>query len=175
MSLVSVARGHESKVLHLTHMQVDRDKVIFHITEKTKTGLQAVEFHKYDWSENLGVVACLEAYIVATQALRDNDSKKTQLLISFKSPHEPVSTSTIARWLRTVMENAGINTTKYKAHSTRSAVTSKARSKGMSVQQIMHAANWSNAKTFLRFYNKQIESTSNDASSHLSFANLVLS
>ena len=54
-----------------------------------------------------------------------------------------------------------------KAHSTRSAATFKATSKGMSVQQITHAANW--------FYNKQIESTSNDTSSHSSFANLVLS
>ena len=48
MSLVSVARGHEFKVLHQTHMQVDRDKVTFHITEKTKINLQALEFHRYE-------------------------------------------------------------------------------------------------------------------------------
>ena len=175
MSLVSVARGHELRVLHLTNMQTSRDKVTFHITEKTKTGLKIMEFHRYEWSEYLDVVACLEAYIVATQALRDTESKQTQLLISYTSPHNPVSTSTIARWLRSVMENAGIDTNKYKAHSTRSAATSKAKARGMSVQQIMQAANWSNARTFLRFYNKQIDPVLNSNSSESRFANSVLS
>ena len=175
MSLVSVARGHELKVLHLTSMHTETDKVTFSITEKTKTNLKTLEFHRYSWSENLDVVACLEAYIIATQALRDTDSKKTQLLISFKSPHEPVTTSTIARWLRTLMEDAGIDTSKYKAHSTRSAATSKAKVQGLSTNQILQAANWSNAGTFLRFYNKNIDPLPQSSQTKSKFADLVLS
>ena len=156
-------------------MHTETDKVTFSITEKTKTNLKTLEFHRYSWSENLDVVACLEAYIIATQALRDTDNKKTQLLISFKSPHEPVTTSTIARWLRTLMEDAGIDTSKYKAHSTRSAATSKAKVQGLSTHQILQAANWSNAGTFLRFYNKNIDPLPQSSQIKSTFADLVLS
>ena len=157
MSLVSAARGQELKVLQLDNMFPERDKVTFRIVNRTKTGLNRIVFHKYDTYENLDVVTCLEAYVIATQALRDTTEKKQQLLISFKSPHNPVQTCTIARWLRETMEEAGIDTSHYKAHSVRSAATSKAREKGLSTNQIMKAANWSNANTFQRYYNKDIE------------------
>ena len=46
------------------------------ITERTKTGLKKIEFHRYEFSENLDVVTCLKAYVVATQARRDTEGKK---------------------------------------------------------------------------------------------------
>lgn len=157
MSLISVARGQELKVLHLDNMIVHEDKVVFHITERTKTGIKELVFPQYDQSENLDVTLCLETYIIATQALRDTAEAKKQLLISFQSPYQPVTTSTIARWLRTLMEAAGVDTKKYKAHSTRAAATSKARDQGLTTKQILKTANWTNAGTFLTFYNKHIE------------------
>ena len=172
MSLVSAARGQELKVLQLDNMTTEADKVTFRITERTKTGLEKIEFYRYDTHENLDVVNCLEAYIVATQALRETPEQKSQLLISFQSPFAPVKTCTIARWLRCVMESSGIDTDKYKAHSVRSAATSKAKTKGLTYNQIMKAANWSNAGTFKTYYNKEIETVGNDIEI---FSEIVLS
>ena len=53
------------------------------------------------------------------------------------------------------MTAAGIDTDKYKAHSTRSAATSKAKAVGLSVSDIIAQANWSRASTFSRFYDRQ--------------------
>ena len=70
-----------------------------------------------------------------------------------------------------MMEMAGIDTNTYKVHSTRAASTSKAKAKGMSTKQILSWANWSNAKFFLRYYNKSIDGRTEESN----FANLVLS
>jgi len=51
----------------------------------------------------------------------------------------------------------------------RSASTSKAFCKGLSIKQITDKANWSNARTFLTFYRKDIVSVRPDA-----FQNAVL-
>ena len=102
MSLVSVARGQALRVLQLQNMQADAEKVTFTIIEKTKTSLKKLEFDRYEFSENLDVVTCLEACVVATQSRRDTEGKKSHLLISFKSPYNPVTT-----WLGTLMEAAG--------------------------------------------------------------------
>ena len=52
----------------------------------------------------------------------------------------------------------GIDTSVYKAHSTRSACVSKAKSQGLSVDQILQRANWSQANTFYKFYDKKVQS-----------------
>ena len=73
------------------------------------------------------------------------------------------------------MEDAGIDTSKYKARSTRSAATSKAKVQGLSSHQILQAANWSNAGTFLRFYNKNIDPLPQSSQTKSKFADIVLS
>ena len=65
--------------------------------------------------------------MVTTQASWDTGYKKTQLLIPFKSSYNPEMTCTIACWLRTLMGEASMNTSTYKAHSIRSAATSKVK------------------------------------------------
>ena len=44
-----------------------------------------------------------------------------QLFISFLKPYKSVSKCKIARWIKTVMGSAGIDTLKFKAHSTGAA------------------------------------------------------
>ena len=172
MSLVSATRGHELKALSLDNMVTGPDQVTFMITQRTKTKLSKLVFHRYEQSENLDVVACLDAYLVATQTWRNSQEQKSQLFLAINSPHEPVVPCTIARWLKIVMESAGIDTEIYKAHSTRSAATSKAKFKGLSTAQIIRAANWTNASTFQKYYNKDIQMEKTDQDE---FANAVLS
>jgi hypothetical protein len=75
-------------------------------------------------------------------------------LLGTVAPHNPVKTGTIANWLKKVMTAAGIDTEKYKAHSTRAASTSKAKIGGLSVQDSLKQANWSRSGTFARFYER---------------------
>ena len=71
--------------------------------------------------------------------LRDDND---QLFISIIKPHGPVTSSTIARWLKEVMAAAGIDTSTVKAHSVRSASTSAASMQGVTLQDIQSAADW---------------------------------
>ena len=61
--------------------------------------------------------------------------KSRQLFVSFCS-FNAVGTSTVARWLKTVLHLSGIDTSVFKAHSFRGASASAAFNKGCSVQQI---------------------------------------
>jgi len=82
------------------------------------------------------------------------------------APHKPVVTSTISNWLKSVMTVSGIDTSTYKGHSTRAAATWKAKAAGLSVSEIVKAANWTNARTFHRFYDRSVDQSG--------FANAVL-
>ncbi|CAG2203473.1 unnamed protein product [Mytilus edulis] len=63
-----------------------------------------------------------------------------------------VTSCSIARWLKLVLSNAGINVLKFKAHSYRSASSSAAKRAGISLNDILKTANWASAQTFKKFY-----------------------
>ena len=70
--------------------------------------------------------------------------------------HHAVTSSTIARWLKTTLEQAGIDTAIFKAHSTRGASTSAAALRGVTTSDIILAADWSSDSVFRRFYYKPV-------------------
>ena len=111
-------------------------------------------------------VHSLEEYLARTKPLR----KDTQLFISIIKPHGPVTSSTVARWLKEVLSNAGIDTSIFKAHSVRGASTSMAAKMGVTVETILGAADWRSESVFRKFYYRP----SND-SSNPEFATAVLS
>ena len=47
------------------------------------------------------------------------------MLLGFQKPHDEISSPTIARWIKTILKDAGIDTKVFQAHSSRSASTSK--------------------------------------------------
>ena len=75
-----------------------------------------------------------------------------QLLISFHRPHRPVKSCSIARWIRSILDSAGMDAAVFKGHSTRSASTSKARAGGVPLEEVIKMADWSGTSTFTRFY-----------------------
>ena len=93
-------------------------------------------------------VGCLSAYVDATRSFRQ---KNNQLFLATVAPHGPVSSSSIARWLKSSIKDAGMDG-HFTAHSTRSAATTAAALSGMSTQDIVNQANWSKDDTFCRFY-----------------------
>jgi len=73
-------------------------------------------------------VTTLQAYELKTQEFRHlgNSEEKKTLFLSWIGKHDPVTGSTIAQWLKTCLQEAGIDTGVFKAHSTRGAAASKA-------------------------------------------------
>ena len=97
----------------------------------------------------------LDKYLEITKDFRDGNLK--ELLISTRKPHKPVGEDTVARWIKSALNQAGIDTAVFCAHSTRSASTSAAHSRGAPIDIILKAANWKNANTFAKFYHRQMK------------------
>ena len=74
-------------------------------------------------------------------------------------PHLLVTSSTIARWLKEVIRDAGIDTNIFKAHSVRAASTSAAAMLGISTNEILEATDSSTESTFQRFYYRPTHSS----------------
>ena len=93
-------------------------------------------------------------------------AQRTQTLCHVK-PNGPASKDTISRWLKQVMTAAGIDTSIFKPHSTRSAATSAAKVADVPLDEIMATAGWRSSSVFAVFYNKPL-------STNKSFVNGVL-
>ena len=159
MALTGAMRQSELHLLRIDQMIDTGVEIKFHIgglTKTRKTGQAPITviFNNYPEDPKLDVASCIRAYIARTHSRRGGYK---QLLISFVKPHKPIVSASIARWLLTLMQLAGIDTDKYKAHSTRGAATSKARRLGISVQEIMDRACWARESTFMRFYYRESE------------------
>jgi hypothetical protein len=161
IALLSGQRCQTIHALNIAGMTIDTHPIrqhVFQIHELLKTSRPGKHFSQlvlqsYPEDKELCVFDVLQTYVARTQPLRAN---YTQLLISYQKPHRPVTSETIARWIRKVLDNAGIDTTTFGAHSTRAAATSAAKCAKLSVNTIMNAAGWTNAATFSRFYDKPI-------------------
>ena len=74
--------------------------------------------------------------------------ERTRLFLAVVEPHKPVSSSTLARWLKSLFGRAGIDTGIFKGHSVRGAATSAAANAGVSMSDILNAADWSSESVF---------------------------
>ncbi len=74
------------------------------------------------------------------------------LFLGIARPHRVVTSSTIARWLKSVLLSAGVDTSIFTTHSVREASSSKAALSGVTLQTILTTADWSSATTLKRFY-----------------------
>lgn len=134
--------------------------VIPSLLKQSRSGhhLKPMEFKPYSHNDKLCVVENMKQYIKVTKNIRKKEEK---LFISYQKPHKAVSKSTVSRWCKQIMSDAGINVKRFGPHSIRAASTSSARNKGVPLATIMTAAGWSNAATFKKFYSKNVEETLN--------------
>jgi len=162
MAVTTVSRGSELHKLSPLLITDLGNEMELHFVGLTKTARpskphRSIMLHEYEGEESLDVIRCLRAYLTRTEPLRVTEAQKQSLLVSYVKPHNPITSCSVARWLKMVMSLAGIDTSIFKAHSTRAAAASKAREQGVSTKQIMKCANWARANTFHRFYNKPIQ------------------
>ena len=107
---------------------------------------------RYSVDPDICPYVCLEDYLERTKNLRQNGT----LLIATIKPHRPVGTQTLGRWIKTVLEGAGIDMSLFKPHSTRHASATAAFAADIPIDEILKRAGWSNAMTFKRFYYKSV-------------------
>ena len=136
---------------------------VFFINSLLKTSrpgkhLVSVEFQAYALDASLCIVKHVQLYLKHTDIL-GGDVK--QFFISYSKPHKAVSPDTVSRWIKTTLVAAGIDTSKYSAHSPRSAATSAAKGHSISIATIMKSSLWSQESTFTKFYNKPVEPQEN--------------
>ena len=142
----------QSNSFQQKNMDLSDLKCTFAITEKIKqshvgTHLEPVEFLPYPEDEKLHVIKHLLEYIKKTQVLRRDCS---QLLLSHVKPHGPASKDT--RWCKNVLKSAGIDVSKFTAHSTRSGSTTFLAERNVNIKDMMPSVGWSNEMTFQRYY-----------------------
>jgi len=152
LALVSGQRVQTLCLLDLEHYTKGNSDVVFPFQEPLKhlkegRPTQHVRLRSYPGNKNLCVITALVEYINRTEPLR----KHSRLLLSFVKPHSPVSRDTLARWLRNVMSQSGIDVSVFKAHSCRSAAHSKAKAAFVPMDTILQTGGWAGSETFLSF------------------------
>ena len=156
LALTAPKRSSELKLLDLRFMRILPEGVVFELPGMTKTSSEIIHvfFAKFDDCESICVLRCLQSYISRTNIFRPlvDPATNQQLLISYHRPHKPVQSCTIARWIKSFLGSAGIDTSIFKGHPTRSASTSKARAGGISLEDVLKMADWTGPSSFLRFY-----------------------
>ncbi|CAG2251887.1 unnamed protein product [Mytilus edulis] len=174
LALTTAQRAQTLTNLNLNYMETSSKTVVFTMNCLQKTDRigrinQNITLDTYKKKE-LCPVYTLKYYLKATKKLRKDD----YLLVSFRTWRK-ISTSTLARWLKIVLTSSGIDVTKFQAHSFRGASTSAAFSAGITLDIIMKTANWKSAKTFKKFYLREVEAKRGVKTGKKKFINAVLS
>ena len=162
MALISFNRCDFLHKLDLRFHYFKCDGVNFIIPTHAKTSsltkFKEIFFPAFPQDRRLCVVNYLKHYKEYTAEYRPKQSLSTPdpLLLSIVSPHKPISSTTFARWIKTVLKDSGIDTSMFGSHSTRSASTLAAQKLGVSVSDILKVADWSREAAFIKFYHKPI-------------------
>jgi len=167
IALAAAPRAQTIVSLDLDFMTIAEKCIMFDfpcLLKNSRRGHQfSLKLEHFD-NESLCVMHTLLHYVKVTSSSRL--SKK--LFISYVT-YKAVCTSTIARWLRTVLDLAGIDIGVFKAHSFRGASVSAAYNKGCSLKRVLETADWSSDKNFRKYYYRQ------SVSKEVTFAEAVLS
>ena len=184
MALTRPARSVDLSKLDIRACSFSEAGVTFmaqHLSKQSRASKPLADFFypRYPEDQSICPVVTLQAYEARTMEFRawSTENKKTLLflswigILSWIGKHDSVTGSTIARWLKTCLTEAGINTEIFKAHSVRGASSSTAASVGVTTADILKAADWSSAGTFQKFYLRPTK----DSDDKPSFGTAVLS
>ena len=156
MALTRPSRSIDLTGLNTKCLKYSPEGVTFTPTELAKQSRQTKKiaeffFPAFPANDKLCPVTTLRAYQERTRDRR-KDKEHPQLFISLIKPYNGVTSSTIARWLKSVLTKSGIDTGMFKAHSIRGASTSAAANAGVTTNDILNAADWSSESVFQKFY-----------------------
>ena len=155
MALIRPSRSADLASLQRDRWYYKPEGVVFlpaALAKQSSQGRTLREFFFPSFPENdtLCPVETLRHYERSTAALQPKDTNK--LYVAIRKPHQPVASCTIARWLKEILRLAGIDVSIFSGHSVRGASTSAAAGTGITMNDIMQAADWSSESVFRRFY-----------------------
>ena len=135
LALANASKSLEIHVLDVKYMTVSLTGVTFtlksYITKSSRPGKQCSLFYpSLQQDPLLCPVLTLRKYLSRTAKYRKDQS--TNLFLAVVKPYRPVHKSSIARWIKTLIHEAGIDG-QFSAHSIRGAATTAAVMQGMSV------------------------------------------
>ena len=153
LALTRPSRSADLAQLEISRRQYKTDGVLFFPSGLAKQSRQGKEFFFPSFPANASIcpVHTLKASEGSVANMRGNETK---LFLATIKPHKAVSSSTLARWLKSLLEAAGVDTSIFSAHSVRGASTSKAVNMGITTVDILKTADWSSESVFEKFYYK---------------------
>ena len=159
LAVTRPSRSADLSQLDISRIRTLANGVVFVPTvlaKQSRQGKPIEDFFFPSFPRNVALcpVASLRMYLDKTKDLR---GEETRLFVSFIRPHKAVTSSSIARWLKAILEEAGIDTSIFGAHSTRGASASAAAKAGVTTGDILKAANWNSESVFQRFYHKSVD------------------
>lgn len=174
VALLALATGQRLQTLasiDINNIHRTDEKIDIPISKRIKTSarnrfqpLLSLPFLNSD--PEICVASTLLSYLEKTKPLR---GPIKSLFISITKPYRAISTQTLSRWVKNILQKSGVDTDKFSAHSTRHAATSAANRKGVNFDTIRLSAGWSiNSKMFCQVYNRPLMPD-------ISFAEAVLS
>lgn len=155
--LLSGQRCQTIHCLDTRNMFLTPDKVRFTMGDLLKTSrpthhMSMISFSAFPCDRRLCVIHHLRIYLHKTL---DNRGLVTRLLLTTTRPYRAASQDTIRRWVKDILQAAGIDLAIFSSHSTRSATTSRA-AQTLPLQTIIRTAGWSNDCIFRKYYKKPV-------------------
>ena len=156
--LITGQRGQILTALNVEQMCIRPDYFIFKVRNSDiKQGRQnykpePIRLKAYP-DKRLCIVHYLKIYLERTLHVRQAEK---QLLLTTTRPFRAASRDTVSRWVRAVMEEAGIDVSVFKPGSTRAAATSKAHQSGVTLDKILRAGAWASESTFSTWYKREV-------------------
>ena len=143
VTLIALCSGQRAQTIHEMdlkfHSKIENRYTFTFVNhlKTTKPGKSNVPIEIFKFEDpDLCVYRCIETYISRTEKLRSC----SKLWRGVVTPFKAVSKDTISRWIKTMLNLAGIDTDKFSAHSTRMASTSKANCQGVGMETILRTA-----------------------------------
>lgn len=167
LSLTAISRSSELQLLDLVFLSKFSNRYSFEIHGSMKhlkknQRPKPIEFYVYTGDEDLCPVKVIDSYEKRSQTWRGDKGQISKLFLSYVKPHGPITSTSIARWIKSMLDMAGVDASIFQAHSVRGASSSKALTKGLSVKAIMDKGNWSRESTWQKFYHKEVLSPTQD-------------
>ena len=163
LAITSMERVSEIVAHDLRFRRFLPEGVVFELPEFVKKSRFLHGFKKsfhasFPENPKLCVVSCLREYEKRTKEFRPqiSSSESNRLLLSYIRPHKPITSDTLSRWVVEFLKSAGVDTSVFKAHSTRSATSSAAIRNNCSLKDILALADWTTDSTFKRFYYRPV-------------------
>ena len=154
LALANASRSSELHALDVKRMAWSAEGVTFSLAALTKTSRpgksKALFYQNLDLDKELCPVNSIKEYLKRTYDVRKDDN----LFLSYVKPYRPVKPCSIARWLKVILQGAGLGT--FRAHSTRGAAVTAAFAQGMSVADILAVADWSSDSMFKKHYYRPV-------------------